>query len=289
MTSMEPIHFNSEGLEIHGVFRPATGAKPEAAVVFCHGAFEFQDNWFDYAQRLQEEGFTTFTFDFAGHGLSQGVRGGASLRLWAYNIRDALNYLATRGFNRFGLVGWDSGGSAALLAAAHDPRVSCLVVLSAPVYLSPPFPDRLAYGSLSLLARVKKRIFKRPTTLSRLNELENLRILSDDDLNQLYFSDPRVRETYAHIPIPESLDNVWLDITQTAKKVRVPVRIIHAKEDEMLPVEQSSKLFALLRGKKDFKLVPGRGHALHLDLEKEEVFNLIASWNRKYLKPAKTL
>jgi len=44
-------------------------------VLFCHGAFETQENWTAFADRLSQEGFTVFTFDFAGHGASQGRSG----------------------------------------------------------------------------------------------------------------------------------------------------------------------------------------------------------------------
>ena len=110
---MEQVTFDSEGLEIHGSLWK-TDHPQKAAVLFCHGAFETRENWTAYADRLNRDGFTVFTFDFAGHGASQGTRGSVNLRTWAYNIRDALNYLQRRGCSVFGLVGWESGGSAAV-------------------------------------------------------------------------------------------------------------------------------------------------------------------------------
>ena len=47
---------------------------PERGVVlFCHGAFETQENWRAFADRLNQDGFAVFAFDFAGHGGSEGV------------------------------------------------------------------------------------------------------------------------------------------------------------------------------------------------------------------------
>lgn len=280
--NMERAVFNSEGLDIYGVLREADGPKT-TAIVFCHGAFEFQDNWFAYAERLNSEGFTTFTFDFAGHGDSEGLRGLVNLRVWAYNIRDALNYLQTRGYRRFALVGWGSGGSAALLAAAHDPRLSCAVILSAPVYLLPPLPERIAYGLVALAAKIKKAIFKRPLTLSRLNELAEMRMLSDGGANERYLSNPKVREIYQAVPIPDSLDSVWIDITLAAKKVNIPVLVMHGSEDKIIPVDQSQKLYDLLSGEKELKLLQGCGHAVHLDREKDAVYGMISGWVRDHL------
>lgn len=274
---MEPIVVKSEGLEIHGALfetdRPGT-----VATVFCHGAFEHQENWFDYAEGLSSEVLSTCTFDFAGHGQSEGLRGLVNLRVWAHNIRDVLSYLQTRGYEQFALVGWGLGGSAALLAAAHDQRLSCAVVLSTPVYLLPPLPERVAYSLLAAVANLKKAISKRPLTLSRLNELDAMRIASDQKVNEGYFSDPTIRRIYQAIPVPDSLDSVWFDITHVIVRVHIPVLVVHGGEDAIVSVDQSQRLYALLQGPKELKLVEGSGHALHLDRQKEAVYALICNW-----------
>jgi alpha-beta hydrolase superfamily lysophospholipase len=252
-------------------------------VVFCHGAFEFQDNWTEYAERLSDEGLSAFTFDFTGHGESEGQRSLVNLRVWAHNIRDALNALGAWGCREFALVGWGVGGSAALLAAVHDQRVDCAVILSAPVYLVPNLGERLAYGLVSVAARLKKKVLKRPLNLSRLNEFEGLRIVTDDYTNKSLLSNPKWREAYQAIPVPESLDSVWFDITHTIPRLKVPVLVIHGEQDEVIPIEQSEKLFNILAGPKKLIVVEDCGHAVHLDLEKEKVYKLTAKWIKKHM------
>jgi len=274
---MEQIIVDSEGLEIHGVLFKTDQAS-STAVVLCHGAFEYQKNWFAYAKRLTSEGLSTFTFDFAGHGDSQGVRGLVNLRIWAHNIRDVLSDLQTRGYDQFAVVGWGVGGSAVLLSAAHDQRLSCAVILSSPIYLLPTLAERVAYGLLSLIAKAKKAITKRPLTLSRLNELGEMRIAADDEVNGSYFADPYIRQIYQAIPIPDSLDSVWVDITQAIENVRIPVLVVHGDEDMIVSGDQSEKLYALLQSPKALEFVEGGGHALHLDRTKEKVYQMILSW-----------
>ena len=167
-------------------------------MVFCHGAFEFQDNWSDYAARFAEQGVTAFSFDFAGHGASQGLRSQVDLRIWAYNLRDALNELGRRGYRRFAVVGWGTGGSAALLAAAHDTRIACAACLATPVFLQPSLSDRVVYGLGGVLGRAKKALLKKSLTLSRLNELANMRLLADAEAN----ADPPVRPACRRITQP---------------------------------------------------------------------------------------
>ena len=279
---MEQIIFHSEGLEIHGSLWK-TNQPAKWAVLFCHGAFETQENWTAFADKLNRDGFTAFTFDFAGHGASQGMRGSVNLRTWAYNIRDAMNYLQGRGCSVFGLVGWESGGSAALLAAAHDVRLSCAVILSAPVYLLPTLAERVVYVLASIVAKLKMAFFHKPLTLSRLNEMKRLSIMLDEATNDAYFADPKVQEIYNTFPIPDGLDNVWVDITGAAEKVNIPVLVIQGTQDKIIPTNQGQKLHDLLQGRKELKMVDGSGHAVHLDLQKDTVYTMISTWMKANL------
>lgn len=261
-----------------------TSAPGSRVVVFCHGAFEFQENWFEYARQMNAEGWSAFTFDFAGHGQSQGLRSLVNLRVWAYNLRDALTALQERGYGPFAVAGWGMGGSAVLLAAAHDPRIESAVILSTPMILQPPLPERVAYGLISAAAKIKKAIWKRPLTLSRLNELEEMHFLSDDARNQQYVSEDRVRRPYEAVPLPDSLDSVWMDISAAVEKVRLPVLVIHSKEDAIIPKDQSRKIYDLLQGPKKLKLIEDSGHALHLDQKRDEVFRFILGWITDHIR-----
>lgn len=252
--------------------------------MFCHGAFEFQENWFDYARRINAEGLSAFTFDFAGHGKSEGLRSLVNLRVWAYNLRDALTTLQNRGYGPFALVGCGIGGTAALLAAAHDRRLNCAVLLSTPIVLQPSLAETVAYGLISGAAKIKKALFKRTLTLSRLNELDEMRFLSDDAANKQYTSDDKVRQIYAAVPIPDSLDSVWMDIRGAVEKVSLPALVIHSREDGIIPAVQSQKMYDLLKGPKELKIIEGSGHALHLDKSKDEVFRLISNWIKHHAK-----
>jgi len=280
---MEKIQFLSEGVSLHGCLYPLNNGKA-SAVIFCHDAFESHDNWSAYAEKLSAKGFACFSFDFIGHGESQGLRSQVDLRLWAYNIRDSMNWLKKQGYNRFALVGWGHGGSAALLAAAHDSRVKCVITLAAPVLIMPSLAERIAYGAVSLAAWIKKTILRKPLTLSRLNEMEELSMFADDELNSRYFTDPKVQQVYRAIPIPESLDSVWVDITHALVNVRVPVLILHGSEDQIIPPAQSQKLYDLLQGKKSIQMIAGSGHALHLDRESNTVYQAISDWLKRNFK-----
>lgn len=247
-------------------------------VVFCHGAFDFQENWFAYARQMNEVGWSAFTFDFAGNGRSEGSRSQVNLRIWTYNLRDALTTLQKRGYETFAVIGWGLGGSAILLAAAHDQRIESAVVLAAPMILQVSMAERVAYGLISGVAKMKQIMFKRSLNLSRLNELNEMRFLSDNAANEKYIADDRLRQIYAAVPVPDSLDSVWMDISTAVEKIHLPVLVIHSKEDAIIPADQGKKIHDLLKGPKELILIEGSGHALHLDKKRDEVFGLITNW-----------
>ncbi|MBL7065820.1 MAG: alpha/beta fold hydrolase [Anaerolineae bacterium] len=280
---MEAVTFSSGDNRLSGVLFGAPSPRP-VAVVLCHGAFEFKDNWFDCAERLARQGFATLAFDFTGHGESEGLRGTVDMRIWPYDVREALNFLSARGYRRFGLVGWDSGGSAVVVAAAHDPRVRCAAVLSAPVLLMPSLADRVVFILAIGASKVKRALWHKPLTLSRIKELDKMCVAVDDDANTRYLSDPRLRAYFEAVPVPESLDSTWIDITRAARKVKVPMLIIHGAEDTITPLKQSRKLHDAVRGRKRLHIVDEVGHAVHLDQHRDEVYKLIAGWMKRYLR-----
>jgi pimeloyl-ACP methyl ester carboxylesterase len=279
---MEQISFRSGECTLTGCLFEAAVLEPKA-VVFCHGAFEDQQNWQPYASRMAGQCFSAFTFDFTGHGLSEGIRSTVDMEVWAYNLRDGLNYLARRGYQRFAVVGFGHGGSAGLLAAAHDDRIACLAALAAPVSLIPPLPERIAYSAATLASRIKKKIKHTPFTLSRVQELGDLEILADESANATYLARPELRDYYTAVPIPECLHSVWMDITRSAKRVNTPVLILHGAKDRMIKIKQSQTLAGILPAHKHLEIMPESGHALHLDVEKEEVYKQIARWVKRYL------
>lgn len=280
---MEKVVFISEGQKLYGTLYTPSSSQFKA-VVFCHGAFEYQDNWSDFAQRLVKQGIDSFTFDFVGHGESEGLRSLVNMHIWAYNIRDALNFLNSKGYQRFALVGWGSGGSAVVLASAHDRRVACSVAISTPIYLVPPLGERIAIGLVVMAGRLKKAIWKKTLTLSRINEIKEMRFAIDKEANEKYISDPRFRGYMEAVPVVENLDQNWLDITKAACKVSVPVLVIHGMEDSIVPVDQSRRLLETLQGRKKLHLVKESGHAVHLDIQRDEVYGLIAKWVMQYLQ-----
>ena len=151
---------NLEGRSLRGMFidRPP-GAPRRGVVIFCH---EFASDMMSagrYAWPLVQAGYTVFTFDFRGHGKSY-TPPRFEPRHWPSNhevddIRAAIAYVQSRcdvDRTGVGILGISRGASAAVIAAALNPAVRCLVVDG--VFSTDHSIDELMKRWVQLFARV---------------------------------------------------------------------------------------------------------------------------------------
>ena len=97
-------------------------------VVLAHMRPSDQESWAPFAERLADEGYAAFTFNFRGYSPSSGDK---EIGLIDLDLGGALDYLATRGVEQPVLVGASMGGTAVVKVAANR-DVAAIFVLSAP-------------------------------------------------------------------------------------------------------------------------------------------------------------
>ncbi len=279
---MKRIEFTSGDRTLAGVlFAPEETANP--AVVFCHGAFEFKENWLDYAERLSERGFSCLAFDFAGHGESGGIPSTVEMDVWTEDVRSALDFLESLGFSRFGVVGWSSGATAAILAASEDPRIECGVMIDSTVKCAPSSVEKVVFSLLNLIGGLKKAVTGKPLVFSLVGELEKMTVAVDEEVNRHYKKDERVIAALSQAPFPGCLEAVWVDVLEDARKITVPFLVIHGEQDSLdLPAE-AELLHEALGGEKGLYIIEGSGHAGHLDQKRNHIFGLMAEWFSRHL------
>ena len=100
----------------------------DLTVVLAHMRPSDQESWAPFAERLADEGYAAFTFNFRGYAPSSG---GKEIGLIDLDLGGALDYLATLGVQQPVLVGASMGGTAAVKVAANR-DVAAIFVLSAP-------------------------------------------------------------------------------------------------------------------------------------------------------------
>lgn len=112
------------------------GRGNDVGVVLSHMLPADQSSWWDFAQRLADEGYLALTFDFRGYcpggnaGCSQGERNIS--QIWQ-DVLGAVDFVRAQGAGRVMLVGASMGGTASLVAAAHSSTpIAAVITLSAP-------------------------------------------------------------------------------------------------------------------------------------------------------------
>jgi len=142
------------------------GARSAPAVILVHMLHKTRHDWEAVASQLASEGIGALALDLRGHGESSGTLPEGETADYSVLVRDvtaARRYLATRSDvmpTRIGIAGASIGANLAVLAAAGDPAVATMALLS-------PSSD---YRGLHIDAAMKK-YGSRPALL----------IASDDD------------------------------------------------------------------------------------------------------------
>ena len=213
---------------LHGWWMPA-GTTRRAAVVLVHGWGRNAERMLPYVAILRPLGVHLLAFDARNHGGSE-RDGHASMKKFSEDIRAAVAFLAARSdvdAERLGVLGLSIGGSAAIHAAAHDPRIRAVVTVGA---FAHPRDAMLEMGFGSFwLAPARPLLFR--------------------------FMEWRVGATFDDLA-PE----------RQIARVGGRVLVVHGEGDAVVPVHHAHRLARAARGRVDLLVLPGRGHSdIHLD------------------------
>jgi pimeloyl-ACP methyl ester carboxylesterase len=113
-----------DGVGLRGWWISAPGSA--RTVIFLHGQGGSMDPDVQYAPALHAAGFNVLMFDFRAHGRSQGDFVSVGY-LERQDVQGALDWLATHGQERVGLLGFSMGGAVAMLTAPIAPNVRAIV------------------------------------------------------------------------------------------------------------------------------------------------------------------
>jgi len=116
---------------LHGWWIPS-GAVAAPCLILVHGWGRNAERMLPYVEMLHPAGYDLLAFDARHHGSSDGD-GYASMPKFSEDIRAAVDYVAGRRGDdtRVGVLGLSIGGSAAIHAAAHDPRIVAVATVGA--------------------------------------------------------------------------------------------------------------------------------------------------------------
>ncbi len=239
---------NREADPIRGDIWTGDGARPETAIVICHGFKGFKDwGFFPYAsERLAERtGYPVISFNFSGSGIGPDLENFTQLDKFERNtfstelddldvVLDAAEAESLPGLgprSSFGLLGHSRGGASVIITAAGDPRIDSLVTWN-------------AIARIDRWTDEQKEEWRRNGRVEVLNARTGqmmplgLALLEDAEKNAYH-----------------------LDILKAVSTLRVPYLIIHGATDESVNISDGEQLAAAAEEETTrFERIEGAGH-----------------------------
>ena len=254
---------------------------PLPALIICHGALDFKENYFPLCEYLTDRGVSALAIDMHGHGASQGKRFHVEIDKWVSDIRSAVDFLEhRREINRtaIGAFGLSSGGTAILEAALVEPRIRTLITLDATVRNTLSLLEYIGIQVGMVLGRIKRLFTREDLRLSLVKELQRAEAASDPEVNRRWLENPKVIEMWSAFPLPGAAQSLIVDTIKRVHRITVPTLVIHGEDDKIDPPETARVLFNAMTCIKRLCIIPGNGHMGHLDRNKNQVMELTADW-----------
>lgn len=200
---------NSKGLKLVGALHE-TQEQTNKSVIIAHGFTSNKDRerHIKLANALEEEGITAFRIDFGGCGESDDRE--ITVADQVDDLKSAVSFLKSRGFERIGVLGESLGGLTAL--EAFDDNIKAMVLWA-------------------------------PVTKARWSQE-----LSDEQEESLAKNGYYVKRRERDFKIPQRYvdERKNVDSEKLLGHMDIPVMIVHGTADETIPISDSEEAIELL-------------------------------------------
>lgn len=251
---------------------------PRGVLVFVHGMGEHSGRYQFPVDYFTQKGFSIYTFDLRGHGMSEGRRA------FAEAFED---YLADLGAflklvkqkepkHKIFLIGHSFGGQIVLNYGVDDGDGLAGILVSSPnIRLKLPLPFYKI-----LLAQTLSAFFP---TLALGNELDPRLVSHDPLVVRDYQTDPlvlrRITVRLAHVMMQDQAG-----LIKKARRFHIPCLLMHAGDDQICDPAGTRDFFEKIPLKdKKLKIYPGFYHELFNEVERKKVFQDMEVWIEKHL------
>jgi uncharacterized OsmC-like protein/alpha-beta hydrolase superfamily lysophospholipase len=205
------------------------------------------------AERLTASGIAVLRFDFTGLGASEGEFANTTFSSNVADLVAAADELRRTRRAPAILIGHSLGGAAVLVAAGAVPEARAVVTIAAPSdpsHVTHLFQDRV--GEIRAQGDVEVALLGRPFRIKR----EFL-----DDIAEQRLS-PRIAD------------------------LRKALLIFHSPTDDLVGIDNATRIFAAAKHPKSFVSLAGADHLLSRRSDAVYVANVIAAWAERYLDMA---
>lgn len=229
--------------------------KRNTIVIMCHGFLSGKEDPFIKAMmsKLYEDGITSISFDFSGHGESEGALEDITITNGLKDLESVIEAIKAYpiDFQNTVLYGRSYGGNIALLYAGKHQNIKGLV-------LNSPSIDCLEMEE-SVLSAVELKQWGEDGYRYKQAGQKKIKV------NYTFYQDIQKVETY-----------------EVAKRLKVETLIIHGDQDQVVPISQSEKLTSM----SDYitlKKVKGAGHNFKSMVDYADSFDLTIAYIKSRL------
>lgn len=295
MIDRRPVTFFSEGLRLDGeVYLPAdlrAGERRKAVIPLSgyQGLKGLQPARF--ARALVPLGYVCLAFDYRGFGRSEGPRGRLVPQEQVEDARAAISFMETVPEvdpGAISLIGWALGGGVAIVTAADDPRVCCVVAMNA-------IGDgersvRFMHDEASFQAlHDRVQADRRRRALDGKSELVHpFDIVRLDSLTKEYVD----AELYPEPGFGSEVSLESADLLFRFRPAEVveriaprPLLLVHGQDNRLHSVDESRDLYEHAREPKRLVLLEGSGHTDWM-FDDHPVFRRVIELTDAFIKEA---
>lgn len=260
-----------DGLDLSALQWPSN-ERPEAVVAFVHGHGEHCRRYDDWFSQLTDRNIPVLTFDYRGHGRSQGRRG--VIRRFSDLVMDValLHEKAKTLFPGIPVVmyGHSLGATMVLSYILRSATKPELAIATSPWLMLNNPPGIFA----STLIKIANLVAPSVTFVTRLH--------SSDFSSVDGFSDEGEKDKYLHSKISPRL---FLEVEKEIKwilshfnEVKTPILLMQGRDDHIMDGTITRKLYDLLPGQVNYHEWEYAGHQLHSSDRKSEIMDFMIDW-----------
>jgi uncharacterized protein len=270
MIERRPVSFFSDGLRLDGdLYLPPdlrAGERRKAVIPLSgyQGLKGLQPARF--ARALVPLGYVCLAFDYRGFGHSEGHRGRLVPQEQVEDARAAISFMETVPEvdpGAISLIGWALGGGVAIVTAADDPRVRCVVAMNAigDGERSVRFMhDEASFNALLDRVRAdrRRRVIEGKSELVHPFDIVRLDSLTKEYVDAELYPEPGFGSEVSL----ESADLLFrFRPSDVVERIAPrPLLLVHGEDNRLHSVDESHALYAHAHEPKRLVLLEGSGH-----------------------------
>lgn len=267
--------------EIHLDIYPQQRAAP--TIVYLHGLSSCGRMMGHLAKPLFDRGYNVVCPDFVGFGMTSRKYGSGTIDEFIQNTLDTIDFVRKNFSGPVYLSGISMGGGMAYYGAAAGAPVEaiacfCLLDFGNPMTWSINSKGPWLWGLMPLLWL--GRVCLPQVYIPMRTFLDPQRLCDDAQIVSLFKTSPL---TVHHYTFKAALSILHTKpLIPMAQFDRVPVLVLHAHQDRLIPEQISQFYYQMLPGKKKFVSIPDCGHVPVTREQVEFHAQALDQWFRQY-------